>query len=72
MPVVPGLGRNPGKDDHDDIGGQIGERMHGIGDHRTASPEDARGELQERQYEIDHETDEGHAIDAAFPYFCGV
>ena len=72
VPVVPGLGRDPREDDHDDIGRQVGERMHGIGDHRAASPEDAGGEFSERQHEIDRETDEGHAVNASFPDFCGV
>ena len=46
--------------------------MHGIGDHRAASPEDAGGEFSERQHEIYRETDEGHAVNASFPDFCGV
>ena len=67
--VVTGLGRNPNEGDHHDIGRKVRKRMHGIGNHRPASPDDSGGEFRKRQYEVDHKPDKGHAVDSALPDF---
>ena len=68
MGGVAGLGRDAREGDHHQVGGRVGNRMHGIGDHRTAAPRDSGDEFARRQKEIYHETHEGHAVNPAFAY----
>ena len=67
--VVPGLGGNPREGDHHHIRRQVGERMDGIGHHRSAPPDDSGGKFQHRQHQVDHEPHKGHAVDFTFPDF---
>ena len=53
--------------DHDDIGRQIGERMHGIGDHGAAPANETGRQFSGRQHEIDDETEESYPIDGPQP-----
>ena len=66
---IAGLGGDPRESDHHDIRGQVGERMHGIGNHGTASAQDTGRKFQQRQHEVDHEPDKGDVVDFPFPNF---
>lgn len=57
-----GFGGDPGEDQHDDIGRQVRYRVHGIGDHGSASAEDAGREFQEGEGDIDDHSDPGYPV----------
>lgn len=61
-----GVGR-PGPiahvDQDDDIGGAVRKTMHRVRYHRLAVPESAAGQFDQRESQIDKETDPGDTSD---------
>ena len=69
VPVVPGLGGDLREGDHHHVGSHVGTGVHRVGDHRPAPAHDPRRELHRREDEVDHEPDEGHAVNHALACF---
>ena len=49
---------------------EIGQRMDGIGNHRSTMAHDARHELEEQQYDIHRSPHQRHLIDLSVPFHC--
>ena len=69
---VGGLGGDFEKDDDGEVGGEVGERMHGIRDHGGAMAEDAGEELRGRERGIQHGAEDRDLADVAFAKFSRV
>ncbi len=66
MPVVCRLAAKAHKHQHHHIGGEVGERMHGIGNHRGRVAEHARRKFDNEQHHIDDAARDGHSVNVLF------
>ena len=55
------------EDQDDGIGQQVGERVDGVGHHRSTSAEDAGDEFESCQQQVNPAADKRHLIDSFFP-----
>ena len=69
MSGITGFCRDAREGNHHHVGGQVGERVDGIGHHGATSAQYAGRKFQQRQHEVDHEPDKGDVVDFPFPNF---
>ena len=50
------------KDEHDDVGHEVAQRVHRIGHHRSTVSRDARHELEDEQYHVHSTTQQRHLV----------
>ena len=67
MRLVLWLSADTHKNEYNDIGHEVAERVHCIGHHRSTMTCDARHELKEQQYHVHRTTHQRHPIDALLP-----
>ena len=60
--LILGLTADMHKNEHDDIGHEVAQRVHGIGNHRCTMPHDARHELEDEQHHVHSTTQQRHLV----------
>ena len=68
MAFVLRLVGDAGKNEHDNVGGEVGQRVHRIGYHGRTVSRDAGQEFEHDQYEVDETSRPRHFINLFFPF----